>query len=72
MSSRAILVTKVLSHAERHTHRLTDRHTDIHFPELVKSYSGHSKPCESIKNRKSKICIKPILFSIDVEESKKR
>ena len=52
-----------------HTH--TDRQTDRHFPEIVKSCSGHPKTCKSIKNRKSKICTKQIFFSINIEESKK-
>ena len=45
-------------------------HTDRHFPEIVKSCPGHPKTCKSIKNWKSKICMKPILFSIYIEESK--
>ena len=47
-------------------------HTDRHFPKIVKSCSGHPKTCKSIENRKSKICTKPILSSICIEESKKR
>ena len=54
----------------RHTDRHTDRQTDRHFPEIVKSCSGHSKTCKSIENRKSKICTKPILSSTYIEESK--
>ena len=42
-------------------HTYTDRHTDTHFPEIVKSCLGHPKTCKTIKNRKSKICKKPIL-----------
>ena len=52
-----------------HTH--TDQ-TDRHFPEVVKSCSGHPKTCKFMKNRKSKICTKPILSSIYIEESKKK
>ena len=63
ISSRATLATKFLSH--------THRHTDWLFPEIVKSCSGHPKTCKSIQNRKSKICTKPILSSIYIEESKK-
>ena len=40
----------------------TDTQTDRHFPEILKSYSGHPKACKSMKNRKSKICTKPILW----------
>ena len=67
ISSRATLATKFLSH----THRHTDRQIDRHFPEIVKSCSGHPKTCKSVKNRKSKICTKPILSSSYIEESKK-
>ena len=52
-------------------HRHTDSQTDRHFPEIVNSCSGHPKTCKSIKDWKSKICTKPILSSIYVEESKK-
>ena len=45
--------------------------TDRHFPEIVRSSSGHPKTCKSIKNRKSKICTKPILSSSYTEESNK-
>ena len=45
-------------------------HIDRHFSEIAKSCSGHLKTCKSIKNRKSKICTKPILSSIYIEESK--
>ena len=62
--SRAILATKFLSN--------THRHTDRHFPKIVKSCSGHPKTCKSIKNRKSKVCTKPILSSTYIEESKKK
>ena len=55
------------THADTQTHRQTDRH----FPEIVKSCLGHSKPCKSIKNRKSKIHTKPILSSVYIEESNK-
>ena len=60
------------THTDTLTHRHMDRQTDRHFPEIVKSCSGHHKTCKSIKNRKSKICPKPILFSIYIEESKKK
>ena len=50
-----------------HTHR----HTDRHFPEIVKLCSGHTKTCKSIKNWKSKIFTKLILCLIYIEESKK-
>ena len=46
------------------------RHIDIHLPEIVKSFSGHSKTFKSIKNWKSKIFTKLILSSIYIEESK--
>ena len=61
ISSRATLATKFLSQP----HRQTDRH----FPEIVKSCSGHPKTRKSIKNRKSKIWTKPILSSTYIEES---
>ena len=51
-------------------HTQIDTQTDRHFPEIVKSCSGHPKTCESIKNRKLKIFTKPVLFSIYTEESK--
>ena len=54
----------------RHTDTETDRQTDRHFPEIVKSCSGHPKSCKSIKNRKSKICTKPVLSSSYIEENK--
>ena len=50
---------------------LTHRQRDIHFPEIVKSCWGHPKTCKSIKNKKSKICTKPIFYSVYIEESKK-
>ena len=46
------------------------RYTDRHFPEIVKSCSGHPKTYKSIKNWMSKIFTKPILSSIYIEESK--
>ena len=46
--------------------------THRHFPERVKSCSGHPKMCKFIKNRKSKIFTKPILSSIYIEDSKKK
>ena len=49
-----------------HTH--TDTLTDRHFPEIVKSCSGHPKTFKSIKNRILEICTKPILTSIYIEE----
>ena len=42
--------------------------TDRQFPEIVKSCSGLPKLCKSIQNWKSKICTKPILSSIYIEE----
>ena len=51
-----------------HTHAGTQ--TDRHFPEIVKSCSGHPKTCKSTKNRKSKICTKPIPSFTYIEESK--
>ena len=56
----------------RHTDSQTHTQTDRHFPEIVKSCSGHPKTCKSMKNRKSKICPKPILSSTYIEESKKK
>ena len=44
---------------------------NVHFPETAKSYSGHPKTCKYIKNRKSKICTKPIISSSYIEESNK-
>ena len=64
--SRAALATKFFSHTHRHTE------TDRHFQEIVKSCSGHPKTCKSIKSRKSKIFMKPILSSIYIEERKKK
>ena len=45
--------------------------THRHFPEIVKSCSGHPKTRKSIENRKSKICLKTILSSTYIEECKK-
>ena len=53
-----------------HTDKQTDTQTDIHFPKIVNSCSGHPKTCKSIKSRKSKICSKSILSCTYVEESK--
>ena len=50
---------------------LSHIHTDRHFPDIVKSCSGHPKSSKSIKNRKSKTFGKPILSSIYIEQSKK-
>ena len=61
-SSGSAHATKCLSHT----------HTDRHFPEIVKSCSGHPKMCKSIKNWKSKIFTKPMLSSIHIEENKKK
>ena len=60
------------THTDTQTNRHTDTQTDRHFPEIVKSCSGHPKTRQSIENRKSKICTKPILSSTYIEESKKR
>ena len=49
---------------------VTHTHTHRHFPEIVKSCSGHPKPCKSTKNRKTKIYTKLILSSIYIVESK--
>ena len=65
-SSRATLATKFLSHTN------TDTKTDRHFPEIVKSCSKYPKTCKTIKNRKSKICTKPIFYSIYIDENKKQ
>ena len=51
-------------------HLESDTHTDTHFRGIVKTSSGHSKTSKSIKNRKSKFFMKPILSSIFIEESK--
>ena len=48
-----------------YTHR--DKQTDRYFP-----CSGYFKACKSSKNRKSKIFTNPILFSIYIEERKKK
>ena len=48
----------------------TDTQTDRQFPEIVKSCSGYSKACKSIKNLRSKICTKPVLSSMYIVESK--
>ena len=58
-------------HTDRQTDTQTDRQIDRHFPKIVKSCSGHPKTCKSVKNRKSKICTKPILSSTFIEESNK-
>ena len=52
------------------THRQIHRHTDRHFPEIVKLLSGHPKTCKSIKNQKSEIFTKPILSFIYIEKRK--
>ena len=72
MKFRALVLELHLSQNFCHTHTdtQTHRHTDRHFPELVKLCSGHPKTCKSIENRKSKTCTKPILSSICIEESK--
>ena len=49
--------------AHTQTHKQTHRQRDRHFPEIVKSCSGHLKLCKSIENRKSKIFANPILSS---------
>ena len=64
ISSQATLATKFLSH--------TQRQTDIHYSEIVKSCSGLPKTCESVKNPKSKICMKPNRSYIYIEENKKK
>ena len=51
-------------------HAHTDIQTDRHFLKIFRSCSGHPKTWKSIKNRKSKICTKPILSSTYIEESK--
>ena len=56
------------THTDTHTHTQTDRH----FPEIVKSCSGHPKTCKFIENWKSNIFTKSIHSSIYIEESKKR
>ena len=61
------LVLELLLPQNCHTYTETDKH----FPEIVKSCSGHPKTCKFIKNRKSKICTKPVLSSMYIEESKK-
>ena len=60
ISSRTTLATKLLSH----THRPTDIFRNS------KSWSGHPNACKSIKKRKSKNWIKPILSSIFIEGCK--
>ena len=47
------------------------RHEVRHFPEIVKSRSKHPKTYKSMKNRKSKIFTKTILFFVYAEESYK-
>ena len=47
-------------------------HTHTHFPELVKSCSGHPKTCKSTKNQMLKFLTKTILSSIYTEESNKK
>ena len=49
---------------------LTDTQIDRHFPKIVKWCSGHPKTYKSIKNWKSEVCTKPMLFSTCAEESK--
>ena len=53
-------------------HRHTDAQKDRHFPKIIIQCLRHPKTCKSMKNRKSKICTKPILSSTYIEESKKR
>ena len=54
--SRATLDTKFLSQTDRQT--------------FSRSSPGHPKTGKSIKNCKKRICTKPILYSIYIEESK--
>ena len=53
ISSRATLATKFLSQTHRLTDTQTHKHTDRHFPEIVKSCSGRLKTYKSIENWKS-------------------
>ena len=46
--------------------------TDIHFPKIVKSSSGHPKKCKSTKIQKSEIFTKTLLPSIKVGECKNK
>ena len=62
VSFQAALFTKFLPYTDLQTHRQ-------HFPEIVKSCSGHFKTRKSIKNQKSKICTKAIFSSTYIEES---
>ena len=48
----------------------TDTKRGRHFPEVVKSGTGHPRTCKSTKKRKSKIFKKRMLSSTYVEESK--
>ena len=68
MKFRALVLELHLPQNFCHTH--TDTQTHSHFPEIVKSCSAHTKTYTSIKNRKSKICTKPIFSPIYTQESK--
>ena len=50
-----------------HTH--TDRQT---FSETDKSCSEYPKTYNSVKNRKSEICTKPILSSVYIEDNRRK
>ena len=54
------------------TQNFYNTHTEAHrhFPKIIKSCPGHFKMCKFIKNLKSKILTKLILFFINIEESK--
>ena len=53
-------------------HIHTNRQTYNHFPEIVRSWTGHPKMYKFMKKWKSKILTKPILSSVYIEESKKK
>ena len=65
------LVSSYTCHKIFITHTHTTQTDDRHFREIVKSCTGHPKTCKSIKNRKTKIFSKPIIYCIYTEESKK-
>ena len=70
MKLRALVVKQHLPQNFCHTHRHIE---DRHFPEIVKSCSGHHKTCKSFKKHKVEIFHETIQItkSKQIEESKK-
>ena len=65
------LIISQVTLAKKFCHTFTNTQTGSLFSKIVKSCTGRPKTCKPIKNRKSKICTKPILSSTYIEESKK-